>query len=220
MKHLLITLLFLGSFVQAQDSTNAVVNYNRILHNIKQRRELIKSNKIAASRALQASQLLYKSLGDSVFPAWYDTKWDFNGHTNVPKQGVIACGYFVSTTLKHAGFNLNRYKTAQQAAAVIINKICGKKQVKTYYDSASLISLLAKSPEALYLLGLDYHVGFLLVEKGEVYFVHSDFINGKVVRELASESAAFNSSVLYVLGELTNNASLMNNWLKGVRLYG
>ncbi len=36
------------------------------------------------------------------------------GHTAVPKEGEIACGYFVSTTLLHMGVPLNRYKIAQQ----------------------------------------------------------------------------------------------------------
>ena len=99
MKRLFITLILLGGFADAQEKSNATVKYNRILNGIKQQRKLIKSNKIAASRTKQASQLLFSNLADSVFPAWYGTKWDFNGHTNVPKEGLIACGYFVSTTL-------------------------------------------------------------------------------------------------------------------------
>jgi hypothetical protein len=224
MKQLLIILLLQGSLAIAQtdvkNKSNTVVRYNRIIHQIKQRRELIKSKKSAVVRVQQASQLLYKNLSDSVFPAWYGTKWDFNGITNVPKEGLIACGYFVSTTLKHVGFNLNRYKMAQQAASVIINKTCGKSYVKTYRNSDTLIKRLSKKPDGLYVLGLDYHVGFLLVEKGNVFFVHADFINGKVVREPASTSEAFNSSGLYVLGQLTRNPPLMKKWLKGVRVYG
>jgi hypothetical protein len=224
MKQLLIILLLQGSLAIAQtdvkNKSNTVVRYNRIIHQIKQRRELIKSKKSAVVRVQQASQLLYKNLSDSVFPAWYGTKWDFNGITNVPKEGLIACGYFVSTTLKHVGFNLNRYKMAQQAASVIINKTCGKSYVKTYRNSDTLIKRLSKKPDGLYVLGLDYHVGFLLVEKGKVFFVHADFINGKVVRQPASTSEAFNSSGLYVLGQLTRNPALMNKWLKGVRIYG
>ena len=54
-------------------------------------------------------------LVNEIIPHWYGTEWDFNGYTAVPNQGVIACGYFVSTTLLHMGINVNRYKMAQQA---------------------------------------------------------------------------------------------------------
>jgi hypothetical protein len=217
---LFILISFTGSFTWAQDSSNAVVRYNGVLRQIKQSRELIKSSSPATVRTQKASRLLLKNLSDSVFPAWYGTKWDFNGITNVPQQGLIACGYFVSTTLKHVGFNLNRYKMAQQAASVIINETCGRSFVKKYNNSDTLLNVLRKKPDGLYVLGLDYHVGFLLVQKGKVYFVHSDFANGKVVRELATVSIAFNATVLYVVGQLTNNKVLMNKWLKGTRIYG
>lgn len=224
MKHVLILFLLQGSFAGAQTdvpiNSKVVVRYNTVLHQIKQRRELIKSKKSAAVRAQQASQLLHKNLVDSVFPAWYGTKWDFNGITNVPKQGLIACGYFVSTTLKHVGFNLNRYKMAQQAASVIINETCGKSYVKTHRNVDTLLNRLRKQPDGLYVVGLDYHVGFLLVEQSKVYFIHADFFNGKVVRELASTSEAFTSTGIYVLGQITGNKPLMKRWLKGTRIYG
>ncbi len=48
-----------------------------------------------------ASHYLYSKLLNDIVPHWYGTPWDFNGHTNIPNQGEIACGYFVSTTLRH-----------------------------------------------------------------------------------------------------------------------
>ena len=74
------------------------------------------------------SESFYYVMTDSVFPDWMGTKWDFNGVSNVPGKGMIACGYFVSTTLKHIGFNLNRYKLAQQAAYTVIDVLCGEKK--------------------------------------------------------------------------------------------
>lgn len=52
---------------------------------------------------------------NKIIPHWYGTEWDFNGYTSIPNQGVIACGYFVSTTLEHIGIVINRYHLAQQA---------------------------------------------------------------------------------------------------------
>src|SRR5690606_907796 len=51
---------------------------------------------------------------NEIIPYWYGTEWDFEGHTAIPNEGKIACGYFVSTTLRDMGLNINRYKLAQQ----------------------------------------------------------------------------------------------------------
>ena len=52
---------------------------------------------------------------NKIIPYWYGTTWSFNGHTSKPNQGEIACGYFVSTTLKDMGLKLNRYCLAQKS---------------------------------------------------------------------------------------------------------
>lgn len=177
----------------------------------------IKSLKSTQSDSLM-SEVFYKSMTDSVFPDWMGTPWDFNGISNVPGQGMIACGYFVSTTLKHIGFNLNRYKMAQQAASTIINILCDT--TKTVSKKAIVLGALKKrGNNRLYVVGLDFHVGFLAVENNEVYFIHSDFINGKVVKEKASESRAFAGTNAYVYGEITNNTSLFNKWKNGIKIY-
>lgn len=55
------------------------------------------------------------TLLNRIIPYWQGTTWSFEGHTNTPQQGNIACGYFISTTLKYVGINVNRYKLAQQS---------------------------------------------------------------------------------------------------------
>ncbi|MBC7852151.1 MAG: hypothetical protein IAF94_01845, partial [Pirellulaceae bacterium] len=37
---------------------------------------------------------------------WLGTPWDFNGTAKGPGGGKIACGYFVATVLKDAGFQV------------------------------------------------------------------------------------------------------------------
>src|SRR5688500_17600336 len=51
----------------------------------------------------EARAYLTQSVYNEVFPYWYGTGWDFNGTTETPGQGKIACGYFVSTVLRDAG---------------------------------------------------------------------------------------------------------------------
>ena len=78
-------------------------------------RETINSDKIALLQAYQSDLISMDSIGEyfekqivnGIVPYWYGTPWSFEGHTNQPHQGEIACGYFVSTTLKHMGLNIN-----------------------------------------------------------------------------------------------------------------
>lgn len=195
------------------------IDYNKVCENLSAKRNIINNYSDDSTKHSTTANLLYTSLTDSIFPSWYGTKWDFNGISNTPGKGEIACGYFVSTTLKHAGFNLNRYKLAQQGATAIIKAIAGKTSIKTYSDPELLINTLKNKKNGLYALGLDYHVGFLAVYNHQVYFIHSDYINDKVVREKALESEAFLSSNLYVIGKLTGNNIFLNNWLNNTKVY-
>ena len=63
----------------------------------------------------EARTVLTRSIYNDLLPAWYGTPWDFNGTSEVPQQGKIACGYFVSTILRDAGWKVERVRLAQQA---------------------------------------------------------------------------------------------------------
>lgn len=217
-KQLLALLLLMNCFLGlvAQDSNST---YQQRIEFVQHQRPLLKAIFVKKERELATSLMLTRVLKDSIFPAWYGTPWDFNGISNKPKKGKIACGYFVSTTLKHVGFNLNRYKVAQQAAAVIIDEICGKTFVTKFHNADSMKAYVLKQPEGLYVLGLDFHVGFILHEKGKVFFIHSDYFNGKVVREPALNAQALTGSGGFVLGKLSGNTALMNKWLNQTRIY-
>lgn len=154
-------------------------------------------------------------MADSIFPFWYGTEWDFNGTTNTPGSGYIACGYFVSTTLKHSGIELNRYKLAQKAASDIVQETCLSSSAKWHNTLDALETHLEEQGEGLYVLGLDYHVGFVLREKCKNYFIHSDYFNGKVTREALEGSTAALSSDRFYVGSLSKNERMMNRWLAG-----
>ena len=87
-----------------------------------------------SSRA-SVKNYLFTTLSKKIFPSWYGTAWDFNGYTEKPLNGEIACGYFVTTTLKHIGFNLNRYKIAQQGPFSITEILCEKEYISVYTDN-------------------------------------------------------------------------------------
>ncbi len=163
----------------------------------------------------QAGQLLENSLINRIFPFWYGTPWDFNGISNTPGEGEIACGYFVSTTLKHAGLNVNRYRLAQQSSAKACEKLaCGDTMSKFCPSSqVKMAEKLVSMGDGLYTIGLDYHVGFVLVRKGQAFFIHSTFLASEgVVIEKAEESPAFYSTC-YVVNRLIPNRRFIRTWL-------
>ena len=166
-----------------------------------------------------ARQEITHFLLQEIMPFWYGTEWDFNGYTAVPNQGEVACGYLVSTTMRDVGFKLNRYHMAQQAsyhAAISLQK----KAAIRIYRERSVESLKAtliyqeKQKDGLYFIGLDNHVGFLLIHHQELYFIHSNYITDKVMIEHVDDSFAFSSSI-YVIADITYNDALIGKWIKG-----
>ncbi len=167
-----------------------------------------------------ASSYLYNKLLNHIIPHWYNTPWDFNGHTDIPNEGVIACGYFVSTTLKHLGFNLNRYKMAQQAGLLEAKALQDNSKLQLF-SGMSFEKLKANLDttytDGIYFVGLDNHVGYVLIHNAELYFLHSSYCDNKVVIELAEHSPCFSSN-LYVFAEVTTNRDLIKKWIFNERL--
>lgn len=158
---------------------------------------------------------------NQIIPHWYGTEWDFNGYTDVPNQGVIACGYFVSTTLKHMGINLNRYHLAQQAGLNEAKSIAiVDSNYFTVYGIDQLEQRMQAEQDGIYFVGLDNHVGYLLKRNAQLYFIHSNYIDDKVMIEKIDESAAFASNI-YVVAEISTNETLMQYWHSGevVKIY-
>jgi hypothetical protein len=150
-----------------------------------------------------------------IIPHWYGTEWDFNGYTSVPNQGVIACGYFVSTTLEHVGIKINRYHLAQQAGLNEAKSLAiVDSNYFTVYGYENLESSMSKYDDGLYFVGLDNHVGYLYKKSGELYFIHSNYIEDKVMIEKAKYAMAFESNI-YVVAEISTNEVLLDKWRKG-----
>lgn len=62
----------------------------------------------------EAGDVFREAVARDIAPFWYGTPWDFNGTTEQPGTGAIACGYFVTTVLRDAGVQLERVRLAQQ----------------------------------------------------------------------------------------------------------
>jgi hypothetical protein len=161
-----------------------------------------------------AGAYLHAILKDEMIPAWYGTVWDFFGTSETPGKGKIACGYFVSTTLRDAGFQLNRYKMAQLHSFDEVSSLSGNSFNTTTLDS--LHCYLKREGEGLYILGLDNHVGYISFERGTAWFIHSNYLSPAcVTKELMYLSPAILSSTHYKIGAITTNIGLMKKWVNG-----
>lgn len=169
-----------------------------------------------------AGLFVEESLTFKIFPYWYGTAWDFNGYTSTPGEGRIACGYFVSTTLQHVGFKLNRYKLAQRHSYGIVKTLSCGDSIYSFYNTTRE-KFLSKTKSildpGLYVIGLDNHVGFLVRKSDALFFIHSTYLKpSQVIRELADTSEALKYSKTFLLTRINYNPNLMKKWIEGTEL--
>ena len=167
-----------------------------------------------------ASKYLYSKLINEIVPHWYGTPWDFNGYSNVPNKGEIACGYFVSTTLKDMGLKLNRYKLAQKSPideAMVIS--CGTEitTIKEKDSEQTLAKIESLVQRGVYFIGFDTgHVGFLVKKGGTLYLIHSNYLFPiSVCIEPLKDARVFKKFTKFHLVDISHNDFLIKKWLNG-----
>jgi hypothetical protein len=164
----------------------------------------------------EAREVLEKTL-PALMKCWLGTPWDFNGTAPGPGQGKIACGYFVATVLKDAGFRVDRYKLAQQASEHILQTFIDR---KSFHLSAgqsyeTFVSMLAACQPGICLVGLDTHVGFLLNDGHGFRMIHSSGSQPWcVVDEGRDEAGALKRSSYRLVGNLTADRGVLRKWLR------
>lgn len=159
-----------------------------------------------------------KQLTDRIIPYWYGTGWSFGGHTAVPKTGKIACGYFISTTLKDMGLNLNRYKLAQKSPIDEAKALSFGAEIKTiaHEDPEQALAQINKHiKKGVYFIGFDTgHVGFLVKKRGKLFLVHSNYLAPvSVCIEPAETAKIFKTYTKFHLLDISNNGKLIEKWL-------
>jgi hypothetical protein len=169
-----------------------------------------------ATLVVAARKLIVKTILNDLFPAWMGTPWDFNGITQKPGEGKIACGYFVTTVLRDAGFGVERAKLAQQASLKIIKTLCPAANIRDYggIDVPELVRRMGALPKGLYIVGLDIHTGFIHNGPKSVDFIHASYGDpAVVVHEQALRSSVLAQSKRFVLGQVDNDV-LLGKWLR------
>lgn len=166
----------------------------------------------------KARALLLEAFAGDLAPAWYGTEWDFNGVTQVPGEGQIACGYFVTTLLRDMGFDLQRVKLAQQPSQTIIRTTADTDSIKVIYDRpvSEFQAHIQQEGPGLYVVGLDRHTGFVLHDGEKVWFVHSSYYRPpfSVTAEPLEGQNPLAHSKYRVVGKILGN-EMVRKWLKG-----
>jgi hypothetical protein len=162
-----------------------------------------------------ARDAVTRAIRQDVMPFWFGTTWEFYGTTEIPGEGTIACGYFVSTVLRDAGFLVDRVLLAQQPAEHIIKTLVPPADVARFRNRPvqEVVQHVAAGGPGLWLVGLDYHVGFLHTDGQDVEMCHSSYLDpGHVVCEPALTSEAMVSRYR-VVGRLMSD-EMLDAWLE------
>jgi len=198
--------------------------YQVVLDRVALQRQTLEQRFRAADEAARAAVIaeartyLLGAFADEIFPAWYGTTWEFYGTTQTPRQGGIACGYFVTTTLEQAGFRISRVELAKQYSENMIKNLTPAASIKRFSNApmAEVERVLKRWGEGLYLVGLDRHTGFIVVRGGKLSFVHSSYYDDamKVVSQPLLETSPLTDSKYRVIGKLLGD-EMIRRWLLG-----
>ncbi len=186
-----------------------------------QRRELenVRLQHGESEKLLDAARLLYCRSFAELAGQWLGTPWDFNGITQKPREGKIACGYFVTTLLRDAGFDVERSRLGQQASEVIARTMTSREFMRSRSGEplADFVAACRQHAPGVYLAGLDFHTGYLVNDGAELWFVHAAY--GKsaqyVIVEKAGESAYLEHSTYRHVAFLTEDRKFLLGWLSG-----
>lgn len=201
MKYLfcLVFLIMIGCNKNNVESEKNVITETTEVKKIPYKEFLVSINKKTKE---EKKNYLFKFINYDVPNYWIGTPWSFNGTSREPQKGSIACGYFVTNVFSDFGFDINRTYLAQQASSVMIKKLC--KDIKYFGKRQDLENyLLSKDKNQVYIVGLDFHTGFITRENQDTYFIHSNYIKNKgVTKELTQTSKALNASKTFMIGTL------------------
>ena len=152
---------------------------------------------------------------------WLGTPYDFNGTAEKPGGGKVACGYFVSTVIRDAGFRVDRYKLAQQPSENILRTFLKSDGclLKVGQDFESYAEWVEGMEPGVYLMGLDSHVGFIVNGAEGTRFYHSSGWQKRgVVNEAGNKAGVLRHSNWRMIGGLTANPEVIRTWLAGEKV--
>jgi len=197
-----------GNYQNPQSTVNNKVDYNEFKKSVDSNKSLLIKHPTKDIR-----NYLFKLIDENIYNYWVGTPWDFYGKTQQPKAGSIACGYFVTNTLTDLGFKIDRVGLAEGASEGMIKKLCVR--IESFRSLNKLNSYLSKQPvNSVFIIGLDFHTGYIVKTAGGCYFFHSNYIKKQgVIKEKIDASQALSTNKFFMIGSLTANESLLRKWV-------
>ena len=216
MKTLLIAFIVMGIMAcqenrhEEQVITKDTANYEAFKSSVSQHKALL-----ADGPHKEVSNYFFHLVNDSIPAYWNGTPWDFYGMTRTPQKGEIACGYFVTNTLADLGLKIEHVKLAQCASGDMIKKLCT--DIHTFSGIKNFEAYMEKQPEnSVFIVGLDFHTGYIVKDASGSHFLHSNYINREgVIKEKIADSKALAKNKFFMTGSLTGNKKWLEEWVKG-----
>ncbi len=219
------TFLFLSLFIllsSCSQGQSISVSYDQLKQQIESERLKFQTAYTTADAPeklkliIEARTFVFNKITTDLFNAWYGPPWDFNGTTTIPRQGKIACGYFVTTVLQDAGFDIPRIKWAQLASETFILELTSDVKRFSNKPIEDVIAYIKQQGDGLYIVGLDVHVGFIYKSGNTILFEHSNYYNpddGVMAQALASYQPLSQSSYR-IVGKILGD-DMMERWVMG-----
>ena len=204
-----------GQTVKTPVSPDIVINYDSCKKSIKLTKQKQKPVWAAVSKP-EKEKIFTSAVIQTIIPGWIGTAWNFNGTTETPQLGSIACGYFVTTILRDAGLGLARIKLAQAASEQMIVSLVQSKYIYRFSNIKMEVFLESIQDQGygLFLVGLDNHTGFIYNDGEEIYFIHSTFVGTRnVQKEKAASSRILELSRYKVLGKISADEKVLERWI-------
>jgi hypothetical protein len=172
----------------------------------------------------EARRFVVDTLVTQVFPAWMGMPSGAGPQATASRPHepgmYISCSYFLTAALQNAGLVLeSRARFAQAPAAWIERALLPPGgQIHRYGNlpADELEKKLVGLGDGLYVVGLDIHVGFIVVRDGHARFVHSSYTPpGTVVNEpvVSSMAIALSRRKGYWISPLFQDDRIIEMWL-------
>jgi hypothetical protein len=221
----MVRLLFAGALalVLVCPTTSHASTYDDLKQQIARDRREVRLRQAGSQRPGSQLARLEKILLcriDRFFTAWLGSRWGLGlPQSTRPGQGKVNCGVFVGVIMRDAGFNLPIWKFNRQDTYHAIRSLAPRRTIR-YFHKVPMTDFLAavrKMGSGLFVIGLDFHIGFLRQDERGLRFVHASYVTRTVVDEAAAQAIPIVTSKYRMVGKILQ-PNMLRAWLSGKRI--
>jgi hypothetical protein len=204
-------------------STDTQPSYEETKTIIQQERQKLSErwgNKTPPANVRRAIEKTLVDSIDTLADYWLGTRWALGSpQTTVPQVGKINCGTFVGRLLHDIGFDVDVKKLQRQPSQLIIKSFVGNDRIRKFSNASMkrFLSSVREMGNGLFIIGLDFHVGFLIQTDTDLRFLHASFETETVVNESAADAMPITTSGYRVVGKILSDDNLLD-WLQGQKI--